>query len=153
MPLIEKRNHKFWLFLSDVEMFGLFNAFSGHVDRFERIESWVARISGRISQIPQHTCFWVSLETLYGRMILVSEQLVGAFKETLDWGWQCQLDTAHKLETSLGDNQSHGGDLRPWHILAWVLREAFKNYYPPFPLSFFEHNDCPLRGGGTPQFR
>ena len=26
--------------------------------------------------------------------------------------------------------------------------------YPPFPLSFFEHNDCPLRGGGgTPQFR
>ena len=22
--------------------------------------------------------------------------------------------------------------------------------YPPFPLSFFEHNDCPLRGGGVP---
>ena len=22
--------------------------------------------------------------------------------------------------------------------------------YPPFPLSFFEHIDCPLRGGGTP---
>ena len=21
---------------------------------------------------------------------------------------------------------------------------------PPFPLSFFEHNDCPLRGGGVP---
>ena len=36
-------------------MFGLFNAFSGHVDRFERIESWVARISGRISQVLQHT--------------------------------------------------------------------------------------------------
>ena len=23
--------------------------------------------------------------------------------------------------------------------------------YPPFPLSFFEHIDCPLRGGGVPQ--
>ena len=22
--------------------------------------------------------------------------------------------------------------------------------YPPFPLSFFEHNDCPLRGEGPP---
>ena len=22
--------------------------------------------------------------------------------------------------------------------------------YPPFPLSFFEHNVCPLRGGGLP---
>ena len=38
-------------------------------------------------------------------------------------------------------------------------REPFKNYladfvrlgggeYPPFSLSFFEHNDCPLRGEG-----
>ena len=45
------------------------------------------------------------------------------------------------------------------------LREAFKNYladffpltvvggYPPFPLSFFEHNGFPLRGGCFPQFR
>ena len=43
------------------------------------------------------------------------------------------------------------------------LREPVKNVLadfarlggggtPPFPLSFFEHNDCPLRGG-TPQFR
>ena len=41
-----------------------------------------------------------------------------------------------------------------------ILREAFKNVladfarygggYPPFPLSFFEHNDCPLRGGVYP---
>ena len=60
----------------------------------------------------------MSLETLYGRMILVSEQLVGAFKETLDLGYQCQLDTAHKLETSLGGNQPHGGDHRAGHILA-----------------------------------
>ena len=37
-------------------MFVFFNAFSGHVDRFERIEGWIARISGRISQVPQHTC-------------------------------------------------------------------------------------------------
>ena len=44
------------MFLSDVEMFVFFNAFSGHVDRFERIKGWVARISGRISQVPQHTC-------------------------------------------------------------------------------------------------
>ena len=28
-----------------------------------------------------------------------------------------------------------------------MIRGAFKNY---FPLSFFEHNDCPLRGGGVP---
>ena len=24
--------------------------------------------------------------------------------------------------------------------------------YPPFPLSFFEHNDFPLRGRGNPRF-
>ena len=42
------------------------------------------------------------------------------------------------------------------------LGEPFKNYladfarkggggwYPPFPLSFFEHNDCLLRGEGVP---
>ena len=39
-------------------------------------------------------------------------------------------------------------------------REPFKDYLadfarkgggePPFPLSFFEHNDCPLRGRGYP---
>ena len=28
------------------------------------------------------------------------------------------------------------------------LREGGE--YPPFPLSFFEHNDCLLRGGGVP---
>ena len=44
------------MFLSDVEMFVFFNAFSGHVDRFERIDGWVARILGMISQVPQHTC-------------------------------------------------------------------------------------------------
>ena len=37
-------------------MFRLYNAFSGHVDRFERIEGWSARIIGGISQVPQHTC-------------------------------------------------------------------------------------------------
>ena len=38
-----------------------------------------------------------------------------------------------------------------------AFREAFKNYladfasgYPPIPLSFFEHNDFPLRGGEYP---
>ena len=25
-----------------------------------------------------------------------------------------------------------------------------RGVYPPFLLSFFEHNDCPLRGGGVP---
>ena len=50
------------------------------------------------------------------------------------------------------------------YFFSLPLREPFKNYLadfvrygggpPPFPLSFFEHNDCPLRGGGcTPQFR
>ena len=44
-------------------------------------------------------------------------------------------------------------------VFIQTIRGAFKNYFcllrgglfPPFPLSFFEYNDCPLRGGGGPQ--
>ena len=30
----------------------------------------------------------------------------------------------------------------------WIF--PLRGGVPPFPLSFFEHNDCPLRGGGVP---
>ena len=38
------------------------------------------------------------------------------------------------------------------NVLADFAREGGGGY-PPFPLRVFGHNDFPLRGGGTPQFR
>ena len=38
-------------------------------------------------------------------------------------------------------------------VRIYIVLKPEDIHYVIFPLSFFEHNDCPLRGGGTPQFR
>ena len=77
------------------------------------------------------------------------------------WGKKWEIWGAVELLESTEQRKRIG---RSWAEKRGRLREPFKNYladfftwkggcgwgYPPFPLSFFGHNDFPLRGVGVP---
>ena len=61
-------------------------------------------------------------------------------------------EVALRVETADPSNASHIFE-SVWNkddIFKGGLQKLLSGF---FPLSFFEHNDCLLRGGGTPHFR